>query len=487
MSSALSRVEQGTMEFETVFREQRAAFAKQPSPAAAERRAWLKTLERMLLDHNPAICAAIDADFGHRPHAETRILELFPSLEAIRQARRHVARWMAPERRRVSLWFRPASAEVRYQPIGVAGIIVPWNYPLYLAVGPLVCALAAGNRVMIKLSECTPRFAALFAQLVAHAFPRDLVHVVLGDVETARAFANLPFDHLLFTGSTRVGREVMAAAARHLTPVTLELGGKSPAIIAPDFDLSIAARRIVFGKLINAGQTCIAPDYVLAPADSIEPLLVELREAAHQLYQDTASPDYTSIVNEQHFARLTALLDDARDQGARIEPLLPPATTPFPRRLAPAAVLDVTDRMRIMCEEIFGPILPLVSYRTLDEAIRYVNGRDRPLALYIFDDDRARRDDVLVRTASGGVTINDTILHVAQDDLPFGGVGPSGMGRYHGAEGFRAFSQVRSVLRSRRLNPAALMYPPYDGALARGMLKLMLRKRIDPQTSQDES
>jgi acyl-CoA reductase-like NAD-dependent aldehyde dehydrogenase len=384
---------------------------------------------------------------------------------------------MAAERRRVSLWFRPAVAEVRYQPLGVTGIIAPWNYPLYLAVGPLVCALAAGNRVMIKLSEYTPQFAALFARLVAQGFPRSLVHVVVGDVDAARAFANLPFDHLLFTGSTSVGREVMAAAARHLTPVTLELGGKSPAIVAPDFDLAVAARRIAFGKLINAGQTCIAPDYVLAHADRIERLVAELRKAARAMYGDTASADYSSIVNDRHFARLDALLADAREQGARVEQLLDSAASPWPRRLAPAVVLDVTDRMRIMREEIFGPLLPILAYRTLDEAIRYVNERDRPLALYVFDDDRARRDDLLARTASGGVTVNDTILHVAQDDLPFGGVGPSGMGRYHGEEGFRSFSQVRPVLHSRRISPSSLMYPPYGGALASRLLRLMLREK----------
>lgn len=464
-------------EFESAFHEQRAAFAEQPSADVAERRATLQTLERMLLDHGDEVCAAINADFGHRPAAETRILELFPSVEAIRHARRHVARWMTPERRHVSLWFRPATAEVRYQPLGVTGIIVPWNYPLYLAVGPLVCALAAGNRVMIKLSEYTPRFATLFAELVAQTFPRRLVHVVLGDADAARIFANLPFDHLLFTGSTSVGREVMVAAARHLTPVTLELGGKSPAIIAQDFDIATAARRIVFGKLINAGQTCIAPDYVLAHANTIERLLAELRKAAREMYRDTASADYTSIVNDRHFARLDALLGDARAQGARIEQLLDTASAPFPRRLAPAVVLECTDQMRIMREEIFGPILPIVPYSTLDEAIRYVNERDRPLALYVFDDNRPRRDGLLARTASGGVTINDTILHVGQDDLPFGGVGPSGMGHYHGAEGFRTFSQVRSVLHSRRLSPAALMYPPYGGALAKRLLKLMLRER----------
>ena len=460
-------------ELGTVWREQRAAFAARPMPDAAERRSWLTTLERLLLGHSAAIGAAISEDFGHRPEAETQVLELFPSIEAARYARRHLGRWMRPERRHVSIWFLPGKAEVRHQPLGVVGVIVPWNYPLYLAVGPLVSALAAGNRVMIKLSEYTPAFGALFSELIAKTFPRDLVHVVLGDVEIARAFAAVPFDHLLFTGATSIGREVMAAAARNLTPVTLELGGKSPAIIAPGFDLALAARRIVFGKLINAGQTCIAPDYVLAHTDTITPLLAHMRTAAGALYGTAASPDYASIAHSRHWARLTGLLEDASARGARIEPLLDAGATSLPRRMLPVAVLGATDAMRIMREEIFGPILPILAYHTLEEAIDYVNAHDRPLALYVFDDDRVRRNALLARTLSGGVTINDTIFHVAQDDLPFGGVGPSGMGSYHGPEGFRTFSHARSVFRQRRFNGAPLLYPPYDRA--KKLLKFMLR------------
>lgn len=460
---------------DAAFREQRAAFARHSSPTDRERRDWLDALETMLLQNGAAMGAAIGNDFGHRPFTETQLLELFPSVEAVRYARRHVARWMRPERRHVSMWFMPGSAHVRYQPLGVVGIVVPWNYPLYLAVGPLAAALAAGNRVMIKMSEFTPTFSALFAELIDKTFSRDLVHVALGDAKAAQAFVALPFDHLLFTGSTAVGREVMAAAARNLTPVTLELGGKSPAIVAPGFDLQRAARSIVFGKLVNAGQTCIAPDYVLAEANSIDTLVAHMRDAARDLYRDTASPDYASIAHDRQYARLSTMLDDARAQGARIEPLMNSGESPLPRRMPPVAVLNATDSMRIMREEIFGPILPIVPYHTLDDAIRYVNERDRPLALYVFDDDPARRTNLLDRTASGGVTINDTLLHVGQDDLPFGGVGPSGMGRYHGPEGFRTFSQARSVFCQRRLNAVPLLHPPYDRALPRRLLKLMLR------------
>ena len=457
-------------------REQRSAFERNSLPPASQRREWLLALERMLLTNGDALAAAISADFGHRPATETQLLELFPSVSGIRYAHAHIATWMRPERRGVAMWFRPGTAHVRYQPLGVVGIVVPWNYPLFLAVGPLTAALAAGNRVMLKMSEYTPTFGALFAELIAKVLPDDLVHVVLGDVETARSFVAQPFDHLLFTGGTAVGRDVMAAAARHLTPVTLELGGKSPAIIAPGFDLARAARSLVFGKLANAGQTCIAPDYVLVDAQSIEPLLGHLRTAATALYKDTASTDYASIAHDRQYARLCSMVDEARAQGARVEALLARRDSSLPRRMAPVAIIDAKESMRVLREEIFGPILPILPYRTLDDAIAYVNAHERPLALYVFDDDEVRRERLLARTASGGVTINDTLLHVGQEDLPFGGVGPSGMGRYHGPEGFRTFSQTRSVFRQRRLNGVSLLYPPYDRTLVRKMLALMLRR-----------
>jgi acyl-CoA reductase-like NAD-dependent aldehyde dehydrogenase len=453
---------------------QRRAFARQPMPSAAERREHLQRLRQMLLRHQRAIIEAIDADFGHRPAAETQLLELFPSLQAIRYARAHVARWMRPERRGTAPWFWPGRSLVRYQPLGVVGIIVPWNYPLYLAVGPLVGALAAGNRVMIKMSEYGPHFGALFAQLIGETFAPDHVSVVLGGTDVAAAFAALPFDHLLFTGSTAVGRLVMASAARNLTPVTLELGGKSPAIVAPGFDIPTAAQRIGFGKWVNAGQTCIAPDYVLLPRGQEAAFVAALREVAQRLYRDSASADYASIAHERHHQRLQALLEDARRLGARIEPLLP-AGAATGRRMTPVALLDTTPAMRVMQEEIFGPILPIVPYETLDEAIEYVNARERPLALYIFDHQRGRLDALLDRTASGGVTINDCLLHVAQDDLPFGGVGPSGMGRYHGPEGFKTFSQQRAVFRQAALNGSALLQPPFDRPWVQRLLSWMLR------------
>lgn len=458
----------------TTFAAQRAAFAREPMPTAATRRAHLARLAAVIKDHQQAICEAIASDFGSRAPAETRLIEIFPSLEAVRYARKRVARWMRPSRRRTGVWFMPGRSEVRYQPLGVVGVIVPWNYPLFLAVGPLVGALAAGNRVLIKMSEHGPEFGRLFARLVADTFPADLVSVVLGGPDVGAAFSALPFDHLLFTGSTEVGRKVMAAASKHLTPVTLELGGKCPAVVAPGYDIGVAAERIGFGKLMNAGQTCIAPDYVLLPRGTEDAFVAVLRAFALKSYGDATSPDLTSLAHEGQVARMHALLDEARAMGARVVPLLP-GEPAFRRSMVPVALLGGTPGMRVMQEEIFGPVLPLVPYDALDEAIAYINVRERPLALYVFDNQRARVESLLDRTASGGVTVNESVLHIVQDDLPFGGVGPSGMGRYHGPEGFRTFSQHRSVFRQGPLDFSGMLHPPYGKPLAERLMRLMLR------------
>ncbi|MFZ5510563.1 MAG: coniferyl aldehyde dehydrogenase [Pseudomonadota bacterium] len=455
----------------------RDAAAREPYPDVVTRRRRLAALESLLRENMEPIAEALRADFGHRSVHETRLLELFPSLEGIKHARRHLKSWMKPERRPVSLWFRPGRARVIRQPLGVVGIIVPWNYPVYLAVGPLTCALAAGNRALVKMSEYTPATGELFARLVERYFSPDEVGVVLGDAQVAEDFARLPFDHLLFTGSTRVGREVMRACADNLTPVTLELGGKSPAIIGPDYDIAKAAERILVGKCMNAGQTCIAPDYVLAPSGREEEFIAAARAVVAACYADILnSPDYTSIHSARHYHRLLATLEDARQKGARIVDLASPPARPdsHRRRLPPLALLDVDERMQVMQEEIFGPLLPIVPYGDLEEAIAYVNARPRPLALYYFDRDRARIERVLHGTVSGGVTVNDTILHIAQDDLPFGGVGPSGMGHYHGRDGFDAFSKKKAVFQQSAVNAMGLFKPPY-GRLFEHLLALLLR------------
>ena len=454
---------------------QQAARADQQPPYEVRARR-LRALGRALRTHAPALAEAVSADFGHRSPAETRLLELFPSLAAIDHAQKHLRRWLRPQRQRVALWFQPGRAEVRWQPLGVVGIIVPWTYPIYLAVGPLVAALAAGNRVLIKTSELSPATSRVFAAMIADEFASNEVGVVDGDAEVARAFARLPFDHLLFTGSTAVGAHVMRAAADQLTPVTLELGGKSPAIIGVGADFAHAVERIVVGKLLNSGQTCIAPDYVLLPRGREDDFVAAARGVVARCYPDLShTPDYTHIVDARHYARLQAYVDDACARGATVVELAhgvaADATT---RRLPPLLLRGVDQEMRVMDEEIFGPLLPLVVYDDLEQAISFVNARPRPLALYFFERSAAAIERVLDATVSGGVTINDTLLHVAQDELPFGGVGPSGMVRYHGFAGFATFSVQKAVFRQSRLSGIGLFKPPYGTRFER-LIRILLR------------
>ena len=454
---------------------QRRAFGAEPWPSVAARRDRLDRLRRMLRADESAIRDAIGADFGIRAQQETLMFEQFTSIEGITYARRRLRRWMRSERRAVAWWSLPGRARLLPQPLGVVGVIVPWNYPLYLAVSPLTAALAAGNRVMLKMSEHTPRFGALFESLIARSFGSDEVMAVNGDAGVARAFAALPFDHLLFTGSTHVGREVMKAASANLTPVTLELGGKSPAIVAAGFDLAEAARRIMFGKLINAGQTCVAPDYALVQSADTGRFVEACRAATREFYPTLATnPQYTSIVNDRQFRRLAAGIDDALGRGATVHALHDDPIDVERRRFTPVAVTGVSDDMRLMQEEIFGPVLPIVSYGSLDDAIAYVNARPRPLALYYFGARGPALDRVLTQTVSGGVTVNNTAFHVLQEDLPFGGVGASGMGHYHGKAGFDTFSKLKPVFYDRRFSGSRFLMPPY-GRTFRALVRILYR------------
>ncbi len=442
-----------------------------PMPAAS-RLAALAALDRMIRSHQGAFAAAIAADFGHRAHEETILAEVVPSLAAIRHTRKHLRAWMRPEPRAVDIGFRPGRAFVQWQPLGCVAIVSPWNYPLLLTISPLVDALAAGNRVIVKPSELVPRFSTLLARLVADAFDPAHVGVLTGGPGVGQAVCALPLDHLLFTGSTAVGRLVARAAAETLTPVTLELGGKSPAIVGPDFDPARAARTIAQGKLFSAGQTCIAPDYALVPQEHVEAFAAAAIEAASTLYPAGPNPDYTAIVSDRHFARLECMLSDAAAAGARV--LRSPAPG-GPRRMAPAVVLDAPLDSALMTEEIFGPILPVIGYRTLDEAIAFVSARPRPLALYPFTHDRATLARVMERTISGGVAINTVIVHCIQEDLPFGGVGASGMGAYHGRDGFRRFSHARGVYQARGFSPLEFLAPPYRRKMRLALRAMLLR------------
>ncbi|WP_460148696.1 coniferyl aldehyde dehydrogenase [Pseudomonas sp. S3_E10] len=460
-------------QLQTLFDAQRRAYAANPMPPAGQRQRWLKALRDLLSNERQALINAISQDFSHRSADETLFAELMPSLHGIHYASKHLKGWMKPSRRSVGIAFQPASAKVIYQPLGVVGVIVPWNYPLYLAIGPLVGALAAGNRVMLKLSESTPATGELLKTLLAKIFPEDLVCVVLGEAEVGMAFSRLRFDHLLFTGATSIGKHVMRAAAEHLTPVTLELGGKSPAIVSDDVPLKDAAERIAFGKALNAGQTCVAPDYVLVPEDRVDGFIEAYSKAVRGFYPTLAdNPDYTAIINERQLARLNSYVKDATDKGATLIALYDQGQA---RRMAHSLLLNVSDDMTVMQDEIFGPVLPIVPYRGIDQAFAYINQRPRPLALYYFGYNKGEQSRVLHETHSGGVCLNDTLLHVAQDDMPFGGIGPSGMGHYHGHEGFLTFSKAKGVLVKQRLNAAKLIYPPYGKSIQKLIQTLFVR------------
>jgi coniferyl-aldehyde dehydrogenase len=429
----------------------------------AERREILDALLGALVDGKDRIAAAIDADFGGRSREETLQGEILPAVSFIKHARRHLAQWMRPERRAVAAKYWFGSNRVLYQPLGVVGIIAPWNYPVALSVGPLVAALAAGNRAIVRLSSRVPRTAETLGALVAGALPADFVAMAPGSTEVAKAMTELPFDHLVFTGSTEVGRKVMAAAADNLVPVTLELGGKSPAIVHPSYDIAKAASRIAWGKFFNAGQTCIAPDYAFVARSALPAFVQAVGTEIGRLYPDAPdSPDYTSVIDDGAFARAVGLVEDARAKGATVASF-PPGAVANGRKLPPTLVTDAPDDARIATEEIFGPVLLVRTYDDFDEVFAHLAIRPRPLALYYFDDDRARIARMARETVSGGMAVNDVLLQFMQDDLPFGGVGASGIGRYHGFEGFAAFSSQRAVYRAGPVNLHRMVHPPYTG------------------------
>ena len=458
---------------------QRSAFLRDGPPDLALRRQRLKRLRAAVLAHRHVLQQAVSADFGHRSRHETDILELTVVVQAIDYLSRKLRRFMRPERRHVALIYRSGRAWVEYQPKGVIGVMAPWNYPVALTLIPLATALAAGNRAMLKPSELTPRTSEAIRDLLAGAFPPEEVATVLGGPEAGAAFSALPFDHLFFTGSTAVGRKVMQAASGNLVPVTLELGGKSPVIVARGHADAATLGSIVFGKLSNAGQTCVAPDYALVHEDDLDAFVALYDATVARFYPEgPTGADYTSIVSDRHFDRLKGLVEEARAKGARVieAGVRPESAALRPRTLAPTLILGAADDRAVMQEEIFGPILPLRSYRTMDEVIAHVNAGPRPLALYYFGPRDTEREALLARTTSGNVGINSTLIHVAQDDLPFGGIGPSGMGAYHGIEGFRAMSHAKGVFAQGRWNLPSLLRAPF-GRLADLALAVTLGKR----------
>jgi coniferyl-aldehyde dehydrogenase len=451
---------------------QRVAHRRDSWPSAKVRIDRIERLDTMVRERAEAFAEAVAADFGNRSRFETALMETAVLLSSIRHARKNVRWWMEPSYQEVDIAFWPGSAWIRREPLGVVGIISPWNYPLQLALSPLVDVIAAGNRAILKPSEQTPRFSALLLTAIASTFKEEEVAVVTGGPEVAAAFTRLPFDHLVFTGSTAIGRKVAQAAADGLVPTTLELGGKSPALICPSGSMTKAVKSIAYGKFVNAGQTCIAPDYVLIPRERAVEFAEQVLTEAKRAYPDLG-PDYTSMISERAFDRMASAVAEAELAGAKVM-RHPTPSDREKRTMPPVVVLDAPQDGMLMREEIFGPVLPIVGYDTLDDALDWINSHPHPLALYIFAEDRREQGAVLDRTQSGGVTINATLLHIAQDGLPFGGVGASGMGAYHGRAGFERFTHARAIFRTGFFNAANWLAPPY-GRRAKRLLRFLMR------------
>jgi coniferyl-aldehyde dehydrogenase len=460
-----------------LFSRQKSAYNKTPMPTAEQRIDHLKALKSITIKYQEQLATAVNKDFSCRSKDETLLAEILTSVEGINMAIKKTRKWMKPSKRGVGMLFAPAKNEVRYQPLGVIGIIVPWNYPIFLAIGPLVAALSAGNHAMIKMSEFTPNLNKVFKAMIAEVFDENRVCVIEGEADAAIAFTEQPFDHILFTGSTAVGRFVMAAAAKNLTPVTLELGGKSPTIVSDNIPMKDAAERICFGKSMNAGQTCVAPDYILVPKAKEKAFIKAYVAAFSKMYPTLKdNDDYTAIVNDRQYQRLTSWIQDAKDKGAKLTEINPAnEDLSAGRKLAPVIVQNMKSDMTIAEEELFGPILPIITYESMDEAIAYINDRPRPLALYFFGYDKNEQDHVLNNTHSGGVSVNDTLMHLAQEDMPFGGIGDSGMGHYHGKEGFITFSKAKAVHRKGRISTGSLAYPPYDNSIRKMIYTFFIR------------
>lgn len=456
---------------------QKYAYQRYPLPTAKERIDRLARLKRVLVKYQDQFAEAINEDYGNRSMDETKIGELLTCLEHIKYYSKNLSGWMKPSKRHVGIIHQPAKAWVQYQPLGVVGIIAPWNYPLLLSVGPLICALAAGNHAMIKISSASMHFGRVLENAIAEAFPQELVAVITGGGAISDTFSHLAFDKMIFTGSINVGKTVMAAAAENLVPVILELGGKSPVLVHPSSDMADVAERIAVGKLWNAGQTCVAPDYMFLPKGKTAEFLNHYEQYIKQMYPSLRdNQDYTSIINDKQYNRLQGYLDNAREQGAQLIEINPQnELLDDVRKVAPTVLTGVTTEMRIMKEEIFGPLLPIMEYEQIDDVIEFINSRPRPLALYYFDFDQARADYVAQRTHSGHFGQNMVLTHVAQDDLPFGGVGASGMGKYHGPEGFFSLSHERSVMSNPKLYSLKYILPPFNKPIHRLISKMLLR------------
>ena len=455
---------------------QQQSYRSQPAPTYEHRVTQLNNLKTALLKFKQPLADALNRDYGSRSTDDTLISDIMPCINNVNYSLKNLKKWMKPSHRHAGLLLAPAKINVQYQPLGVVGIIVPWNFPVMLSVGPLITALSAGNRAMLKLSEFTPETNKVITEMLTSIFDETTVAVVEGEADVAAEFSSLPFDHLLFTGSTTVGRHVMRAAAANLTPVTLELGGKSPVLVAPDMPIDIAVERMIYGKCLNSGQICVAPDYVLVPKAKQAEFITAYQKKFNAMYGKVSdNNDYGSIINKRQFDRLTSVLEDAQAKGAAVVSANGEAINIAKRKIPTQLITNVSDEMTLMQDEIFGPLLPIIGYDSLDEAIAYINDRPRPLALYLMSFNKQTQDLVLTHTHSGGVCINETVFHVAADDAPFGGIGPSGMGHYHGKEGFLTLSHAKTVLSRGKFNTGKFVHPPYGTGIQAMLYKLFLR------------
>lgn len=465
-----------TSRVDLIFAKQRLASRQQHYPSLEARLQNLDKLQKLLLENQTAIADAINTDFGNRCPQETRMLEVFGLIGGIDHNRKRLKKWMKPQKRHIGLAYLGGKNTVIPQPKGVVGVVSPWNYPLFLALSPCISALAAGNRCIVKMASNSQTLCRLMDELVSTVFDEDTLAIIPG--VSAKEFTHRPWDHLVFTGSPAVGKIVMETAAQYLTPVTLELGGKSPTIIANDCDIRMAAERLLFSKYLNAGQTCVAPDYLFIPRSKVNEFVEISREIVSARYPTTASKDFTSIIDDKAFDRLTNVLKDAVDKGAEPINLLGEGESdPEARKIPPYLVVDPVDDMLLMQEEIFGPILPVKPYDDLDEVIAYINDNERPLALYLYSNDTAVQDRVIHNTMSGGMCLNDSMLHVGQHDMPFGGIGNSGMGHYHGVEGFNEFSKLRPIFKQAKKSGILAMAPPYGEGFEK-MAKTIMKWKL---------
>lgn len=472
--------QQQIIQLDKFFTEQKNADLQDPFPSAIKRIADIKRLKKSIISHEHDIICAMKEDFGNRSEYDTKFGDILTTVLSANYTIKHIKRWMKSSKRHVNILFQPAKAKVHYQPLGVIGIITPWNYPMFLALGPLISALSAGNRAIIKMSEFTPATNKVMKKLLSGIFSSKQVALINGGVSVSSHFSSLAFDHIIFTGSTTTGKKVMSAAAHNLTPVTLELGGKSPVIIDEKISIDTAVERFILAKTLNSGQTCVAPDYILCPKEKMNELICCLKNRFNEMYPNiNSNDDYSSIINNAQFNRLLSLLDDAKDKGANVHSLqeeLGQNSYPAQQRKIPLTIVTNTNKnMTIMQEEIFGPLLPIIGYNSMEQAIAYINERPKPLALYLMSFNIELQQHVIKNTKAGGVCINEAALHVAQDDLPFGGIGDSGMGHYHGHEGFLTLSKAKPVFSRGKFSLGSMIFPPYNKTVHRLIYKFFVR------------